>query len=210
MPKNTYSFLKTLASPLRREPVFFVFMYILFVVARIFEQTESPTPAAVYYLENVFDLYLLCALLCILPRRLRPWAKAALYATGYAACISEGFIHERFHLVFVPVTIQLVRETNPDEAGEFFSAYLQGSALWKVVLVYAPIIMLNILGEAFSRHVKRFIRRCAPTVGGRLFNVCAPVFVAACFIASIGEKEKMKSLLTKCDLKYENIYELMI
>ena len=196
MQKNTYSFLKTLASPLRREPVFFVFMYILFVVARIFEQTESPTPAAVYYLENVFDLYLLCALLCILPRRLRPWAKAALYATGYAACISEGFIHERFHLVFVPVTIQLVRETNPDEAGEFFSAYLQGSALWKVVLVYAPIIILNILGEAFSRHVKRFIRRCAPTVGGRLFNVCAPVFVAACFIASIGEKSKMLHFFT--------------
>ena len=174
MPKNTYSFLKTLASPLRREPVFFVFMYILFVVARIFEQTESPTPAAVYYLENVFDLYLLCALLCILPRRLRPWAKAALYATGYAACISEGFIHERFHLVFVPVTIQLVRETNPDEAGEFFSAYLQGSALWKVVLVYAPIIILNILGEAFSRHVKRFIRRCARPPSAADCSTCAP------------------------------------
>ena len=73
--KRLYNLLHALASPLRREPVFFVFMYILFVVARIFEQTNSTEPAAVYYLENVFDLYVLCVLLCILPARLRPWEK---------------------------------------------------------------------------------------------------------------------------------------
>ncbi len=189
--KRLYNLLHVLASPLRREPVFFVFMYILFVVARIFEQTNSTEPAAVYYLENVFDLYVLCVLLCILPARLRPWVKALFYAVGYAAVVSEGFIHERFHLVYVPMTIQLLRETNPDEAGEFFSAYLHGPALVKIVLVYGPVLLLNIVGETFSQRVKRFVRRCAPTIGGRLFNICAPLFVGVCLVVSVGQKKVM-------------------
>ena len=45
------------------------------------------------------------------------------------------------------------------------------------------------------------------------FLVAFHTTTAGCGLAwrmPIGEKEKMKSLLTKCDLKYENIYELMI
>jgi len=49
-------------------------------------------------------------------------------------------------------------------------------------------------------------------VPGRLIPIPTQI-TAGCGLAwrmPIGEKEKMKSLLTKCDLKYENIYELMI
>ena len=49
-------------------------------------------------------------------------------------------------------------------------------------------------------------------VPGRLIPIPTQI-TAGCGLAwrmPIGEKEKMKSLLIKCDLKYENIYELMI
>lgn len=49
-------------------------------------------------------------------------------------------------------------------------------------------------------------------VSGRLIPIPTQI-TAGCGLAwrmPIGEKEKMKSLLTKCDLKYENISELMI
>ena len=49
-------------------------------------------------------------------------------------------------------------------------------------------------------------------VPGRLIPIPTQI-TAGCGLAwrmPIGEKEKMKSLLTKCDRKDENIYELMI
>lgn len=191
MTTRIYSLLKTLAAPLRREAVFFVFMYALFVAARLLEDTTSSKPTAIYYLENVFDLYLLCAVLCRLPRRVRPWIKGVFYAVGYAACISEGFIHERFHLLFVPITLQLVRETTPGEAGEFLDAYLQGPALWKTAAVYLPMLVLNIAAEAMQRRARRFVHRHTPTASDHVFNVCAPIAVAVCLVVSAGEKASM-------------------
>lgn len=49
-------------------------------------------------------------------------------------------------------------------------------------------------------------------VPGRLIPIPTQI-TAGCGLAwrmPVDEKEKMKILLTKCDLKYENIYELMI
>ena len=194
-----YRAFKSLAAPLRKECVFFVFMYIVFVAARILESPTSHTPACVFYLENAADLYILCALLCAVPRKARLWARTIIYVIGYAAAISEGFVHERFHLFFGPITIQLVSETTPGETSEFLASYLKGWALWKTLLIYVPIIAANAASEAFKGKLGTLLGKNIPQGVKTVANIAVPIAVAACLACSAGEKAQMLKFFTSRD-----------
>lgn len=180
-----------LAAPLRREWVFFLFMYIVFVAARLLEQPGAHIPSYIFYLENICDLYIVCALLCAIPPRVRKWVRLAFYIIGYVAAFAEGFIHERFHLLFGPITIQLVSETTSGEATEFFASYLRGSALWKLVAIYAPMVALNIAAGICSRRIENAVRGITPKAINMTLNILAPIVVAICIVMTAGEKAKM-------------------
>lgn len=198
-PYNIYKAFRCLATPLRKEYVFFVFMYIAFVAARILESPTSHTPTYVFYLENIADLYLVCALLCIIPQKARRWIRAIMYIVGYTAVIAEGFVHERFHLMFGPITIQLVMETTPGETSEFLASYLKGWALWKILLIYVPMIAVNAMAETFKKRITAFLSGAMPEVLKTASNIAIPIIVVACFICSGGEKIQMIKFFTSHD-----------
>ena len=198
-PYNIYKAFRCLATPLRKEYVFFVFMYIAFVAARILESPTSHTPTYVFYLENIADLYLVCALLCVIPQKARRWIRAIMYIVGYTAVIAEGFVHERFHLMFGPITIQLVMETTPGETSEFLASYLKGWALWKILLVYVPMIAVNAMAETFKKRITAFLSGAMPEVLKTASNIAIPIIVVACFICSGGEKIQMIKFFTSHD-----------
>lgn len=198
-PYNIYKTFRCLATPLRKEYVFFVFMYIAFVAARILESPTSHTPTYVFYLENIADLYLVCALLCVIPQKARRWIRAIMYIVGYTAVIAEGFVHERFHLMFGPITIQLVMETTPGETSEFLASYLKGWALWKILLVYVPMIAVNAMAETFKKRITAFLSGAMPEVLKTASNIAIPIIVVACFICSGGEKIQMIKFFTSHD-----------
>lgn len=198
-PYNIYKAFRCLATPLRKEYVFFVFMYIAFVAARILESPTSHTPTYVFYLENIADLYLVCALLCVIPQKARRWIRAIMYIVGYTAFMAEGFVHERFHLMFGPITIQLVMETTPGETSEFLASYLKGWALWKILLVYVPMIAVNAMAETFKKRITAFLSGAMPEVLKTASNIAIPIIVVACFICSGGEKIQMIKFFTSHD-----------
>lgn len=198
-PYNIYKAFRCLATPLRKEYVFFVFMYIAFVAARILESPTSHTPTYVFYLENIADLYLVCALLCVIPQKARRWIRAIMYIVGYTAVIAEAFVHERFHLMFGPITIQLVMETTPGETSEFLASYLKGWALWKILLVYVPMIAVNAMAETFKKRITAFLSGAMPEVLKTASNIAIPIIVVACFICSGGEKIQMIKFFTSHD-----------
>lgn len=198
-PYNIYKAFRCLATPLRKEYVFFVFMYIAFVAARILESPTSHTPTYVFYLENIADLYFVCALLCVIPQKARRWIRAIMYIVGYTAVIAEGFVHERFHLMFGPITIQLVMETTPGETSEFLASYLKGWALWKILLVYVPMIAVNAMAETFKKRITAFLSGAMPEVLKTASNIAIPIIVVACFICSGGEKIQMIKFFTSHD-----------
>ncbi len=204
--KKIYSAFRFLATPLRKEWVLFVFMYVVFVVARLLEKPTSHTLSYVFYLENFADLYLLCAALCLIPHKIRRWVRAVVYVVAYAAAFSECFIHERFHLLFGPITIQLVSETTPGETSEFFASYLKGWALGKMCLIYIPLVALNVLAELYGRKIARHI---AKTMSGIIqtmsdiikiiSDIVFPIFVVVCMACSAGEKKQMLAFFMSHD-----------
>lgn len=174
-------------------------MYAVFVASRMLENPQLSTPPQIFYLENVADLYVVCAVLHLLPRRVRTVARTVAYVVAYVAAFSECFVHERFHLLYGPITIQLVAETTPSETGEFLSSYIKGWAFWKICLVYFPMLALNIVAEAFSRRARAQIGRIVPDVLKIATNVALPIAVGICLVSTLDQKRQMLNFFTSHD-----------
>lgn len=174
-------------------------MYAVFVASRMLENPQLSTPPQIFYLENVADLYVVCAVLHLLPRRVRTVARTVAYVVAYVAAFSECFVHERFHLLYGPITIQLVAETTPSETGEFLSSYIKGWAFWKICLVFFPMLALNIVAEAFSRRARAQIGRIVPDVLKKATNVALPIAVAICLVSTLDQKRQMLNFFTSHD-----------
>lgn len=174
-------------------------MYAVFVASRMLENPQLSTPPQIFYLENVADLYVVCAVLHLLPRRVRTVARTVAYVVAYVAAFSECFVHERFHLLYGPITIQLVAETTPSETGEFLSSYIKGWAFWKICLVYFPMLALNIVAEAFSRRARAQIGRIVPDVLKKATNVALPIAVGICLVSTLDQKRQMLNFFTSHD-----------
>ena len=192
--RQVYEGLRRIALPVRYNGLFFCTMYAL--LAASLWQEKMNDLHTLYYTELFFDLYLLCALLFALPRRVARWVRFLFYFAAYALHICEGFIYERFSLRFSPITMQLFAETNADEAGEFLNGYLWSEALGHTLLLYGSILLVNIVlacyGRRFWRWVSRKIHmplRLHPL--SMLVNVFIPVMVCYSTYIAWEEKERM-------------------
>lgn len=195
---NIYKGLRLLACPVRRNFVFFVFVFILISATRGFEGA-APDVTGRYRLELFFDLYVLCALLCLLRGRARKVVRALLYVAAYAVVVSEAFIVQRFHLFFSPVTLQLLLETNPHEAGEFLEGYLFSPALAACARFYGPILVLNVLAAVFFRPLLRLLRVHFRGVREATvaLNVAVPLLAAYAGLATWGEKREIAHFMAQ-------------
>ena len=101
--------------------------------------------------------------------------------------------------MFGPITIQLVMETTPGETSEFLASYLKGWALWKILLVYVPMIAVNAMAETFKKRITAFLSGAMPEVLKTASNIAIPIIVVACFICSGGEKIQMIKFFTSHD-----------
>ena len=76
------------------------------------------------YLELFLDLYVLCVLLTILPRKIRKWVRILLCVVLYAVAIVDVYCFVKFDSTLTPTMLLLVGETNSHEAREFLQTHL--------------------------------------------------------------------------------------
>lgn len=192
--KLFYEGLRRLSLPVRRNALFFTFMFILLYVTLLFEKMEDLH--ALYYTELFFDLYMLCGILYLLPRKTRRWVRLFFYFVGYTTTIVEAFTFARFGLRFSPIMMQLCVETNPDEASEFFGAYIWSKELWEVTYIYGSILILNTVLAYYGKWTWPFLfYKCRLKKPMRLFskmiNIAIPIFFAYSVYIAWAEKERM-------------------
>lgn len=179
-----------LSFPIRKNPFFFGFMYLLVVLSFFYEKLPTDEPA---FFQGLFiDCYLLSALLLVLPHRIRPWAKGSLYFFTYLITFIEWFLYARFWLRYTPTTLQLALETNPDEAGEFIQAYLLNPKMWDVTWKLGIVALLNIACEIWGARLFVALRKLIPsyprTVLAMLFGAVCIGYTGFCCYATREDK----------------------
>ena len=130
--------------PLLKNGVFFFAMYALGILCAYLTLPDNKGQD-VYdnlWLEIFLDVYFACAVLTVIPAKVRRWVRLALYVVLYGVALTDVFCFWKFGSVISPSMLMLVGETDSREAGEFLSTYLSLDVLSSPV---AWIMLLFIL-----------------------------------------------------------------
>ena len=151
---NIFKWIGWLWAPIEKNGAFFVFMYVLGWICSVVElplNVAKPEPYELWSVELFFDLYVVCILLMVFPRKLRIGVKALLYILLYGVAVVDMFCYVRFESTLTPTMLMLVGETNSREAGEFFTSYLSMDTVYSPVGYILVLMMAHILWTIIRR-----------------------------------------------------------
>ena len=168
--------LARIITPLKVNALFFIAMYLLGVMG---EWLTLPNTKGVHlygnlYLELFLDLYVVCAVLTLLPAKARIWVRRIIYIIVYALAIVDVYCFWKFHSTITPTMLLLVDETDSREASEFISSYLSPD------VVFSPVgwILLLILLHALAAWKYRWLS-WRVTLASQRYIMAAGVLVMA-------------------------------
>ena len=147
---NILKWIGWLFTPIEKNGTFFVFMFAL---GWLCTQTEimpyylrdrGAKPYELSAPELFLDIYVICVILTLIPRKIRIWVKALIYILLYGVAIADMFCYERFESTLTPTMLMLVGETSGQEAREFLSGYLSWDVItsgvgWIILLIVAHL-----------------------------------------------------------------------
>ena len=96
--------------PLLENARFFVFMGLTMATCIVLEPWDSVRPLAL--VELLGDLYMVCALLCLLPRRVRRFVRGALTVGTYVVCLVDSFLYERTGAPMQPAVLRAIADAS--------------------------------------------------------------------------------------------------
>lgn len=207
---NIFKWIGWLFAPIEKNGAFFVFMFALGYLCTQVElplNVNNPEPYDLSATELFFDLYLVCVLLALIPRKVRFWVRIPLYLILYGTAIVDMYCYVRFESTLTPTMLMLVNETTPQEAGEFLVGYLSWdiflSPVGYILLILLAHILWTILRSVFRRMRKRMI---LPTLNPRLTDVLVTAVRCVLGIAIVW---LMINAWLDCQPNKESIHKLM-
>jgi len=156
-----------LFSPIQQNGAFFVFMFALGWICTQLEimpyylRNKGAEPYELSVPELFLDIYFLCVILMLIPKKIRIWVKALLYVFFYGVALVDMFCYERFESTLTPTMLMLAMETTGQESREFLSGYLSletiKSGVGWILLLMIVHILWTFLRLFFSRMRQRII-----------------------------------------------------
>lgn len=168
--------------PILLRPIFtrmFLFLYLLGIVSSV---VTVPNFKGAHMYENAplelfLDVYVLCALVWILPKKLNlPWLnkllpkknggnrnafiplrwtiKMVIYLILYPLYIIDTFCFVKFGSTINPSMLLLIGETNSSEASEFLISYLNTDILFSEVGIVMLVPLVHIICALTGRYVR--------------------------------------------------------
>lgn len=152
------SVLGWLFEPIRRNPNFFVFMYLLGVISAVCTLPRNGELYNNLFVELFLDIYLVCVVLALIPRKVRFWLRIPLYILLYFTALADLYCFVSFDSTLNPSMLMLVGETNTREAGDFLSSCLSPNVIFSdvgwVLLLIVLHIALFFIHKIFLSHVR--------------------------------------------------------
>ena len=207
---NIFKWIGYLFAPIEQNGAFFVFMFAL---GWLCTQVEIPLhvngaePYELSALELFFDLYIVCVVLTLIPRKVRIWVKALLYVLFYGVAIADMYCYVRFESTLTPTMLMLVGETNSQEAGEFLAGYLSWDVLTSKVGYILLILLAHVLWTLLRRGLCRLRKRLIlPVLNPGVTNFLSTALRCA---LGIGVAVLMYHAYDECWTNKEAIHRLM-
>ena len=158
---NPLKWIGYLFTPIQKNGAFFVFMFALGWICTQLEimpyylKDKGAEPYELSMPELFLDIYIVCALLMLIPKKVRIWVKAVLYVFFYGLALVDMFCYERFESTLTPTMLMLAMETTGQEAREFLSGYLA----WDIIKTGVGWILLLIAGHILWTIVRALAKR---------------------------------------------------
>ncbi len=137
-----------LFNPIQKNGAFFVFMFALgylLTQTQITLHVKGAKPYELSVPELLFDVYAVCVVLALIPRKIRYWVRAVLYILFYGVALVDMFCYERFESTLTPTMLMLLGETNRQEAGEFLKSYVGWDVLTSKVGWILLLMLVHLL-----------------------------------------------------------------
>ena len=207
---NIFKWIGWLFAPIEKNGAYFVFMFALGYLCTQVElplNVNNPEPYDLSVPELFFDLYIVCLLLALIPRKVRFWVRIPLYLILYGTAIVDMYCYVRFESTLTPTMLMLVNETTPQEAGEFLAGYLSWDILTSpvgyILLLLLAHILWTIIRSIFRRLRKRMI---LPTLHPQIMGILT--MTVRCLLG-IGVIWLMMNAWDECHYNKEAIQKLM-
>ena len=137
--------------PLQMHGHFFLWMYLLGLLCIMLINAFGKHVAV---FELFLDLYVLTALLSLLPRKVGRWAEVLLMVVFSILAIVDVFCNWRFGAPMGPAFLFNCLQTDMREAGEALATFLS----WRVILSPVMLVALLAVAHLLSRFVRMYRR----------------------------------------------------
>ena len=164
---NPLKWIGYLFSPIQQNGAFFVFMFALgwlctqLEIMPYYLRNKGAEPYELSAPELFLDIYVVCVILTLIPKKIRIWVKALLYVLFYGVALVDMFCYERFESTLTPTMLMLAMETTGQEAREFLSGYLSyetvKSGVGWILLLMTMHILWTILRRLLAKMRQRLI-----------------------------------------------------
>lgn len=161
--KKLNKYLSVALLPIKRNATFFVFMYALGLLCCYGVVPDRPW-CHVYgdtWTELFFDVYVLSAILSVIPRVARRWVRLLFYILAYTTAIADMYCYMKFGATLNPTMLLLVGETNAGEASEFLESYLGMDVLFSRVGLVLLFAAMNIVWGVWHDRIMASVRKFA-------------------------------------------------
>ena len=146
--------LEFVLAPLRRNALFFVAMYVLGVVCAWATTPASKPLYSNLWLELLLDLYVVCAVLALLPKKIRRWVRGIVAVALYVIAVADVYCYSHFGSTLSPTMLLLVGETNGREAGEFLQSMVSVKVLTGKVGLILLIALVHLTLTILLRKIR--------------------------------------------------------
>ena len=123
--------LQYVTAPIRQHLLTACFLYLLGLITLLIEVVGLNWKFPKFNLFSLLlDVYLLCLVLTLLPRKISRWVSVAAAIVLYALAVVDAFCVTYFHAVIGPEILNVVLETTGRESGEFIDKYIRPDVLF--------------------------------------------------------------------------------
>lgn len=177
--------LSMILKPIRENLVFFIFLYLLGILTMMIEVWVLNYKIQRFnFFSWIFDLYLLCLLLTILPQRIMKWGRFISAFILYSLSIINSFCVYKFCSKIGTEILNVVLETNPKESSEFIDKYINFEVFQSVVGIVFILLFVHLLFVFSFGRFKKWLSYKWDQCLSRLFKTSLKSAMVLLIIAS--------------------------